>query len=442
MSTIEVTSRSSQHSRSSLHIPADIAAVLVDAAAYADGRIYPAYRWLRANNPLGIAEAEGFDPFWVVTRHADILNVSRQNDLFHSADRPTTLTNREDEARTRRATGSPNPLRSIVRMDAPDHPKYRVLTQAWFLPANLKRLEDRIREFARDSVAKLIERATAQGGRADFVEDLTLHYPLHVIMEILGVPRKDEPLMLRLTQQWYGEGDPDVGRKLDTPDSRQYATSREAVAADFRKYFQAITADRRAQPRDDLASVIANARIDGQLLSDVDLNGYYVIMATAGHDTTSSSSATALLALAQSPAELARVKADPSLIPGLVEEAVRWASPVKTFMRSATRDTELGGRHIAKGDWLMLCYGSGNRDEAVFEDPDVFRSDRNPNKHLSFGYGAHLCIGQYMAKMEMRILLEELLPRLEALELDGEPKWTHAWFVNGLKTLPLRCRFT
>jgi len=440
MTTIEAISRSSPTSRSSLHVPDDIAAVLVDPAAYADGRIYPAYRWLRANNPLGIAEAEGFDPFWVVTRHADILNISRQNDLFHNADRPTTLTNQEDEARTRRATGTPNPLRSLVRMDAPDHPKYRVLTQSWFLPANLKRLEDRIRELARESVATLVARVRAQGGRADFVEDLTLHYPLHVIMEILGVPRPDEPLMLRLTQQWYGESDPDVGRKLDS--TEQYVSRRQAVAADFSKYFRAITADRRAQPRDDLASVIANARVDGELLSDVDLNGYYVIIATAGHDTTSSSSAAALLALAQDPAELARVKADPSLIPGLVEEAVRWASPVKTFMRSATRDTELGGRHIAKGDWLMLCYGSGNRDEAVFEDPDVFRSDRNPNKHLSFGYGAHLCIGQYMAKMEMRVLFEELLPRLDALELDGEPKWTQAWFVNGLKTLPLRCRLT
>ena len=425
-------------SRTSLHIPEDIAAVLVDPAAYADGRIYPAYRWLRANNPLGIAEAEGFDPFWVVTRHADILNVSRQNDLFHSADRPTMLISREDEARTRRATGGPNPVRSLVRMDAPDHPKYRVLTQSWFLPANLKRLEDRIRELARDAVATLVERVTAQGGRADFVKDLALHYPLHVIMEIMGVPKADEPFMLRLTQQLFGPADPDVGRKLDASESEQYGL--HAVFADLNKYFRAITADRRARPRDDLASVIANAKIDGELILDAESNGYYTNIATAGHDTTASSTAAALWALAQDPAELARVKADPSLIPGLVEEAIRWASPVKTFMRSATEDTELSGRQIARGDWLMLCYASGNRDEAVFEDPEVFRCDRKPNKHLSFGYGAHLCIGQHLAKMEMRILFEELLPRLEALEPDGEPKWTHAWFINGLKTLPLHCR--
>jgi cytochrome P450 len=438
MTTIEATSRSSLHSQSSLHIPNDIAAVLVDAAAYADGRIYPAYRWLRANNPLGIAEAEGFDPFWVVTRHADILNVSRQNDLFHSADRPTLLITREDEARTRRATGGPNPVRSLLRMDAPEHRKYRMLTQSWFLPANLKRLEDRIREIAREFVATLIERVTAQGGRADFAKDLARHYPLHVIMEIMGVPKADEPLMLQLTQQLAGPADPDVGRKRDASQSEQYEL--QAVHADLNNYFRAITADRRARPRGDLASVIANATIDGELISDAASSGYYINVAVGGHDTTASSIAEAFWALAQDPAELARVKADPSLIPGLVEEAIRWASPVKTFMRSATEDTELSGRQIAKGDWLMLCYASGNRDEAVFEDPDVFRSDRKPNKHLTFGYGAHLCIGQHLAKMEMRILFEELLPRLEALEPDGEPKRTHAWFLNGLKTLPLRCR--
>src|ERR1700685_2896304 len=324
-------------SRTSLHIPEDIAAVLVDPAAYADGRIYPAYRWLRANNPLGIAEPEGFDPFWVVTRHADILNVSRQNDLFHSADRPTILVTREDEARTRRATGGPNPVRSLLPMDAPDHRQYRVLTQSWFLPANLKRLEDRIRELARDVVATLVERVTAQGGRADFVKDLARHYPLHVIMEIMGVPMADEPLMLRLTQELLGPADPDVGRKLDASESEQYEL--HAVHTDLNKYFRAITADRRARPRDDLASVIANAKIDGELISDAASNGYYINVAVGGHDTTASSTATALWALAQDPAELARVKADPSLIPGFVDEAIRWASPVKTFMRSAFRET-------------------------------------------------------------------------------------------------------
>jgi cytochrome P450 len=163
-----------------------------------------------------------------------------------------------------------------------------------------------------------------------------------------------------------------------------------------------------------------------------------MIVATAGHDTTSSSTAGAIWALAEDPEQFARIKANPVLIPGLVDEAIRWMTPVKHFMRSATADTELGGRRIAKGDWLMLCYASANRDEEVFEDPFAFRCDRKPNRHIAFGYGAHLCLGQHLAKLEMRILFEELLPRLKSIALDGEVKMTQAYFVNGPKKLPIR----
>lgn len=424
---------------SDLRIPAAIAADLTTPAAYADNRIHDSYRWLRANNPLGIAEAEGFDPFWVVTRHADILAVSRQNELFHNGDLSTTLTDRASDERARKVTGgSPHLVRSLVQMDAPDHPKYRALTQAWFMPANLKSLEARVRNIAKAAVESLIRKLEAKDGRGDFVADLALGYPLHVIMEILGVPESDEPRMLRLTQELFGAQDPDTARVLDMLTAEQYSAALHAVVADFAAYFRVISADRRAHPRDDLATLIANAEIDGQPISDIEATGYYTIVATAGHDTTSSSTAGALEALARDPAEFARVKADPTLIPGLVDEAVRWTTPVKTFMRSATADTELGGRQIAKGDWLMLCYASGNRDETVFEDPYTFRSDRKPNKHLSFGYGAHLCLGQHLAKMEMRILFEELLPRLAAIEPNGEARTSQSWFVNGLKTLPLK----
>ncbi|HYG25578.1 MAG TPA: cytochrome P450, partial [Caulobacteraceae bacterium] len=169
---------------------------------------------------------------------------------------------------------------------------------------------------------------------------------------------------------------------------------------------------------------------------------YYVIVATAGHDTTSSSTAGAVWGMCEHPGEFAKVKADPSLIPALVDEAIRWTTPVKHFMRSATEDTELRGRKIAKGDWLFLSYPSGNRDEEVFEEPDAFRVDRKPNRHLAFGYGAHLCLGQHLAKMEMRILFEELFKRLESLELAGEPRRAAAGFVGGPKALPIRYRMS
>ncbi len=417
-----------------LDIPANIAATLVDPVAYADDSIHDSYRWLRANNPLGIARPDKFDPFWVVTKHAHIQAISRQNELFHNADRPTTLTNQALEERVRKITGGPNLVRSLVQMDAPDHPKYRALTQGWFMPANLGKFEGRVREIARATVQRMLDR----GGACDFVDDVALGYPLHVIMEILGVPEADEPRMLKLTQELFGPQDPDTARVRDALSAEQVSVMLQAIIADFSAYFRKITEDRRQNPRDDLATVIANAKIGGDYMPEHDQTSYYMIVATAGHDTTSSSTAGAIWALARDPAEFAKVKANPELIPGLVDESIRWMTPVKHFMRSATADTELGGRKIAKGDWLMLCYASGHRDEEVFEEPDRFRSDRKPNRHVAFGYGAHLCLGQYLAKLEMRILFEELLPHLKSLSLDGEVKMTQAYFVSGPKKLPIR----
>jgi cytochrome P450 len=420
-------------------IPREVAETIVDPRAYADGRIYESYAWLRANNPLGVAQPEGYDPFWVVTRHADILEISRQNDLFHSGDRETVITNKEAGDRVRKLTGgSPHLVRSLVQMDAPDHPKYRALTQAWFMPRNIEGLDQRIRSIARASV----ERMAAKGGECDFVREVALHYPLHVVMEILGVPEEDEPRMLMLTQELFGATDPELGRTRGAKAERGDISSIREVLADFYQYFAAISADRRANPRDDLATVIATSQVDGRAISEFEAMSYYVIVATAGHDTTSSTAAGAMWALCDNPDQFAYVKQDLSRVPGFIDEAIRWATPVKTFMRTATADTELRGQPIAKGDWLMLCYASGNRDEAVFDEPDRFRADRKPNKQLAFGYGAHLCLGQHLAKMEMRILYEELLPRLKSVELAGSPRVSEALFVNGPKSLPILFEFS
>jgi cytochrome P450 len=419
-----------------LRIPDEIAMKAIDPKAYADGSVHDAFRWLRANQPLGRAELEGVYPFWLVTKHADILEVSRQNDLFHSGDMPTTFTTKEADEKVRAMTGgSPHLVRTLVQMDAPDHPKYRVMTQAWFLPQNIRKLEDRIRQIAREHVDQM----AALGGECDFVNEIALYYPLRVIMEILGVPAEDEPRMLKLTQELFGAQDAELNRnkqaEMGTPEAM---AAIQAVIADFFMYFKGITDDRKANPREDVASVIANAQIDGQPINDFEAMSYYVIVATAGHDTTSSSTAAAIWGLAANPEEFAKVKADPSLIPGLVDESIRWMTPVKHFMRSATEDAEVGGRKIAKGDWLWLAYPSGNRDEDVFSDADAFKVDRKEGKHLAFGYGAHLCLGQHLAKMEMRILFEELLPRLKSLSLNGEPKLATANFVGGPKTLPIK----
>ncbi|HXQ17284.1 MAG TPA: cytochrome P450 [Caulobacteraceae bacterium] len=414
---------------------------MIDPKAYADGvSARDAFAWLRANLPLGKAELEGNFPFWVVTKHADILEISRQNDLFHSGDRSTTFTTPEGDETVRRMTGgSPHLVRTLVQMDAPDHPKYRLLTQSWFLPQNIRPLEERIRKIAREHV----DRMAAMGGECDFARDIALTYPLRVIMEVLGVPPEDEPRMLRLTQELFGAADPELNRSGaaagDNPDAM---ADLQAIIADFFMYFKKITDDRKAAPRGDLASVIANGQIDGAPISDFEAMSYYVIVATAGHDTTSSSTAGAIWGLCEAPEQFAKLKADPSLIPGLVDESIRWVTPVKHFMRSATADYEMRGRTIRAGDWLWLAYPSGNRDEEVFDDPDAFRIERNPNRHLAFGYGAHLCLGQHLAKMEMRILWEELVPRLQSLELAGEPKLAVASFVGGPKRLPIRYRLS
>jgi cytochrome P450 len=414
-------------------------ATVLDPAAHAEPeRLHAAYGWLRRNAPIARAELPDMDPFYVVTKHADILEISRDNTLFPYGRMPSTITTAKGVADFKVAQEQGRPLLyTLVQMDEPDHMKYRALTQAWFMPQNLKKLEGRIRELARDAV----DRMQALGPECDFVNEVALHYPLRVIMEILGVPKADEPRMLKLTQELFGATDPDLRRDsgADSPESR--AAEIQAVIADFFQYFNAITEDRKANPVGDVASVIANATIDGAPITAFDAISYYVIIATAGHDTTSSSTAGGLWALAERPDQFAKVKGDLGLAPGLVDESIRWTTPVRHFMRQAAQDTEVNGRPVAKGDWLMLCYPSGNRDEEVFEDPFEFRVDRSPNRHLAFGYGAHLCLGQHLAKMEMRILWEELLPRLKSVALSGRAKLSEATFVNGPKSLPIRCEW-
>ena len=260
-------------------------------------------------------------------------------------------------------------------------------------------------------------------------------------MQILGVPEEDEPRMLMLTQQMFGGQDEDLNKSgiaSLTPD--QITAIVVGAVADFTAYFESLAARRRAEPTGDVATLLANAVIDGAPLSPLDLAGYYIIIAAAGHDTTSASTAGAMLALAQDPEQFARVKADRSLVPGIVEEAIRWTTPVQHFMRAAAADCEIAGVKIAKGDWLMLNYVAANHDPAQFENPRKFDASREANRHAAFGAGAHQCLGLHLARLEMRILFDALLDRLESVELAGEPKRAKSTFVGGLKTLPLRFR--
>ena len=419
-------------------LPADVATSLLDPRAHAEpDRIHTAYSWARANNPLGIAQVEGFDPFWAVTKHADIMEVGRNSANYSNAARSAIAFPSRTIEHFIAMAGKPNSADTLIALDDPQHRQLRGLTQGWFMPGSLLKLDERIRAIARASVAKLRD----HGGECEFVADLALHYPLRVVMEILGVPAEDEPLMLRLTQEILAPQDPELSRNSAAAvDPIEQAKQLGAVIADFARYFAGITADRLKNPRNDIATVLANAQIDGQALDDGVRASYYMVVATAGHDTTSSSTATAMWALARDPALLARLKAEPKLIGGFVDEAIRWGTPVRHFMRTALVDTELRGRHIRRGDWLMLCYASGNRDEEVFERPFDFVIDRASAKHVAFGYGTHVCLGQHLARMEMRLLFEELVPRLEALELAGDMPLSASNFISGPKRLPIRYR--
>jgi len=382
---------------------------------------------MRKNDPVCWLEPNNYRPFWAITKHSDISDIELKNDFFINDPR-TTLMDITAENYIKEFTGGSHLLvRTLVHMDNPDHKVYRAMTQSWFSPPNLIKLKSEIEVLAKNYVDKMLE----AGSECDFVRDISALYPLRVIMTILGVPPEDENLMLKLTQQLFGGNDEDMKRsEEESIDSN--------VIADFFNYFTALTEERRKNPTDDVATVIANAKFQGEEIGHLEAMSYYTIIATAGHDTTSSSTAGGVLALIENPNEFKKLKDNPSIMPMAIDEAIRWVTPVKNFFRTATEDCLIGGKEVKKGDSILLVYPSGNRDEEVFDEPFKFKVDRSPNKHLAFGYGAHLCLGKHLAKMEMEILYKELFKRIEKIELNGDPSWVKASFVSGLKSLPIR----
>ncbi|WP_433330376.1 cytochrome P450 [Spirillospora sp. CA-294931] len=400
---------------------------LADPDAYRDdARLHEALALLRRESPVHWIEADGYNPFWAVTRHADVMEIEREHTRFLNAPRPVLATAAQDavnKARMEQGVG----LRTLVHMDDPDHRVIRAIGADWFRPRAMRALEPRVRELAK----RYVDRMAGLGGECDFVQQVAVHYPLYVILSLLGLPEADFGRMLKLTQELFGGADTER-RRGSTPEEMI------EILMEFFAYFQGVTAARREHPTDDLASAIANATIDGEPLNDFDTASYYTIVATAGHDTTSSTISGGLQALIDHPAQLDRLRAEPALMPPAVDEMIRWVTPVKQFMRTATEDYELNGTTIRAGESLVLSYPSANRDEDVFTDPFAFDVGRDPNKHLAFGFGVHYCLGAALARIEVRAFFEELLPRLGEIELAGEPENVATTFVGGLKRLPVR----
>jgi len=409
--------------------PDEAGQVFITPEAYADDAwFHRACTVLRHEDPIHRVEHSDFAPFWAITKHADVQEIELHPQQFRNDPRPV-LQNLEAD---RRQAEQGQLLRTLIHIDDPDHRVIRNVTADWFLPKSMGRLDMRLGELANASVARMEE----LGGTCDFARDITMPFPLQVILAILGLPESDYPKMLKLTQELFGASDPEMAR------SERPLEAVLEVINDFFTYFNALTDERRARPTDDLASVIANAMIDGAPMGMMETISYYVIIATAGHDTTASAMAGAMQALIEHPDQLARLQADPSLIPAAVDEIIRWVTPVKHFMRNVVEPYEVRGHRFEPGDAVLLSYPSANRDEEVFDDPFRFDVGRSPNKHLAFGFGVHFCLGAMLARMELKALLGALLPRIRSVELAGEPKLMQTLFVGGLKRLPIRYELT
>lgn len=415
--------------------------LIVSPEIHADrAKIDAAFARLRKEDPLAWCEPDLYRPFWAVTKHADIMEISRQNSLFTNGERDILMYEKAEQ-NIYAQTGGPHLLKTLVQLDDPDHFKLRHLTQDWFMPQNVKKREEAVRGLAKQFVDKMED----MGGECDFQRDIALYFPLRVIMQILGIPESDEPLMLKLTQEIFGAQDEDLSRNPKSAEGEDIEGGIDSIKetlAEFFMYFTAITADRRATPKDDVSTIIANGTIDGEPIGQLEAMSYYIIVASAGHDTTSASTGGGLLAMLQDRPELDKMMSDPAAYSATaVNEAIRWVTPVRQFIRTAQEDYEMRGQTIRKGESLMLCYPSGSRDEEVYDEPFKFKVDRSPNKLISFGHGGHLCLGMHLARLEIGALYEELFSRLKSIELAGEPRFINANFVGGPKSIPVRYRF-
>ncbi len=406
---------------------------LIEPQAYAEHG-YPHDLWteLRREAPLRKFELEGWRPFWAVTKHADICEISRQPELFLNGPRMTLVSNEAIANSGQPDDGTFNGMRTIINTDGAQHRKLRKVASPYFTPRKLSALQDMVEASAKELVDKLSEGGPT--GECDFVTDVANLHPLRVICQILGVPVEDEPLVLRMTNELFGNADDEFRR------AEERQAHLVALGTEMYEFFGKIIADRRKEAKNDLASVIATATIDGEAMSDMDTFGYYLITFTAGHETTRGAIAGGMKALIDHPEEHRKLAGDLSLIPAAMNEIVRWVTPVNHMARTAVEDYELRGQRIKAGDTLVLFYASANRDEEVFDDPFEFHVDRHDNPHLGFGIGEHFCLGANLARQTSGALFSELLPRLDSFELSGTPQRVASNLVPGFKHMPMRYR--
>ncbi len=413
---------------------------IIAPGTYADaGYPHEAWKLLRREAPIFYWDRGVQNPFYAVTRHEDIIRISKQPKRFRNGPRMAVLIGGDasqtgglpPEAAGEGAVPQDRPrlIRQLLNMDPPEHAKYRKVASGWFTPRAIRRREAEVERITRE----LLDDLAPGKGETDFVEAITAPLTLSVLADMLGVPREDWRLLFRWTNQIAGSADPEY----QEPGESAFETVRRARESLF-KYFAELAQKRLADPRDDMVSVISRGRVDGEPLPPLEMLSYFLVLVGAGNETTRNAASGGLLALIENPGELEKLKRNPDLIDSAVEEIVRWTSPVIQFCRTPVEDLEIRGQKIRAGEHLCLFYPAANRDEAVFDEPDVFKVDRAPNPHVGFGIGEHFCLGANLARLELRVLFRQLVERMETVELAGPVERVRSSFLGGVKRMPLR----
>jgi cytochrome P450 len=386
---------------------------LTDPDTYAAGMPYEAFRELRQRAPVAWHPSNSGPGFLALTGYDEILAVSRDSSMWSSQETGVFLDVPRSEEAYQLAL-------IMLTMDPPRHTALRQLVSKGFTPRQVARLNDHITDMARQIVDDVIER-----GECDFVQDVAGALPSYVIAEMLGIPLEDGRRLYELTEAMNSG-------LVDDP------RTQEAQLKMF-EYGAALAERKRAEPADDIATSLLHAEVDGQRLTDLEFNLFFLLLINAGGDTTRNLVAAGILALMEHPAERARLQADPSLLPTAIEEMLRYTSPVTVFTRTATKDTELRGVSVRKGDRVAMFYPSANRDDAHFPDPDRFDIGRTPNHHLAFGGGGtHFCLGANLARVEAAAIVPEVLSRMSGLELAAPVERVRSTLMNGIRSMPVR----
>ncbi len=389
---------------------------------------YPHEVWtrLRAEAPVAYIEPPGHPPFWAVTRHADIVHVATQPQLFSSAQGITLDMD---------LSGLDVTPEMIVYLDPPKHGPMRQVANKKFLRSAVRARSEEITRIAAD----LVDQASTGGeiSECDFVDALAAPFPVEVISWVLGVPKADWELHFRWTNEIIGKDDPEYRLPGESPEQ----TSMRA-RGELHRYFKQMVADRREHPQDDLVTQLVQSEVNGQPLTKSQLISYCELLVEAGNQTTRDAIAGGMQAFCEFPDQWERLQAHPELLPGAVEEILRWVTPISYFARTATEDYELHGQQIHAGDKLALYWASANRDEAVFEDPFEFRIDRPPVPTLVFGFGPHMCMGAHVARAELAAMFGLLATRMEWFEQSGPVERLNSAVNGAIKHLPIRYRLT